>query len=328
MTVLGRIRHVSEGEYLVFASSDSRCNRSTARLFAGEADALTFLHGVAADSEGERQIGELFYQFDRVGSAREFNRAEAIYAIAAQLGADAIRLVSTRGMYDGVVDVWVDSVARRHEAKNEGKPRRLPLIGSVIHTTRGPGMGALNEVQKDMKAWHFTVGRDGSVYQHVALDRTVNHAGDAALIVDGKPLQSVSKQTIGIEVANLGALVRTKDATGRTVWRVYVPPKGAAAATLGGVARPGAVEPPFTPVESGTLEADGKQHAAWWEPFPDAQIEGLVRLLAAIRTAGLPDATNILVGHEDVALPKGRKIDPGPIFPWQRLPWKRFEPAS
>ena len=327
MTVLGRIQHVSEGEYLVFPSSDARGARNIARLFTSETDALTFLHGVAADSEGSRQIGELFYQVDAVGSAREFNQEEAIYAIAAQLAADAIRLVSTRGTYQGVVDVWVDSVARRHEAKNEGKPRRLPLVGTVIHTTRGPGMGALNEVQKDMKAWHFTVGRDGSVYQHVALDRTVNHAGDAALVVGGRPLPSVSKQTIGIEIANLGALAKTTDATGRVVWRVYVPRKGAAAATLGPVARPAAVEPPFTPVENGTVEADGKEHAAWWEPFPDAQIGGLVRLLGAIRTAGLPEATNILVGHEDVALPKGRKIDPGPIFPWHKLPWKRFEPA-
>lgn len=52
-------------------------------------------------------------------------------------------------------------------------------------------------------------------------------------------------------------------------------------------------------------------------PYEDAQYDGLVALVAALRTAypSLRDAG--LVGHSDIA--PGRKTDPGPAFDWPRL---------
>lgn len=56
--------------------------------------------------------------------------------------------------------------------------------------------------------------------------------------------------------------------------------------------------------------------AAPESPFTEPQmsaLEELIRILARqfpIRT---------VVGHADVALPAGRKSDPGPLFPWKRL---------
>lgn len=51
-------------------------------------------------------------------------------------------------------------------------------------------------------------------------------------------------------------------------------------------------------------------------PFPDRQIEALLVLLEQMRARWTIDDADIL-GHSDVA--PGRKLDPGPLFPWRRL---------
>jgi len=64
------------------------------------------------------------------------------------------------------------------------------------------------------------------------------------------------------------------------------------------------------------------------EPYPDAQIDALLDLLAHLRAA-LPSLRHI-AGHEDLdtdtitasddgAKQVRRKLDPGPMFPWQRV---------
>lgn len=51
-------------------------------------------------------------------------------------------------------------------------------------------------------------------------------------------------------------------------------------------------------------------------PFDEAQIATLLNLLADIQTRHKIRAANV-VGHADVS--PGRKVDPGPYFPWRRL---------
>lgn len=64
------------------------------------------------------------------------------------------------------------------------------------------------------------------------------------------------------------------------------------------------------------IELDHPGHRYGYVPFPDAQFEALVPLLARIvKTHGIPRAN--VVGHSDVA--PQRKIDPGELFPWERL---------
>ena len=60
------------------------------------------------------------------------------------------------------------------------------------------------------------------------------------------------------------------------------------------------------------IELDNAGHT----PFAQAQIDSLLRLLADLTTRLHIPPTQI-IGHEDLA--PGRKDDPGPLFPWQRL---------
>ncbi|WP_133364718.1 N-acetylmuramoyl-L-alanine amidase [Qipengyuania sediminis] len=64
------------------------------------------------------------------------------------------------------------------------------------------------------------------------------------------------------------------------------------------------------------IELDHPGHKYGYTAFPDAQFEALVPLLARmVKAHGIPRAN--VVGHSDVA--PQRKIDPGELFPWERL---------
>lgn len=52
------------------------------------------------------------------------------------------------------------------------------------------------------------------------------------------------------------------------------------------------------------------------EPFSDAQVAAVIRLLEDL-TARHRIPRTAVIGHSDLA--PGRKIDPGPLFPWKRL---------
>lgn len=51
-------------------------------------------------------------------------------------------------------------------------------------------------------------------------------------------------------------------------------------------------------------------------PFTDAQIASVIRLLEDVTTRWAIPKTQV-IGHSDLA--PGRKVDPGKLFPWQRL---------
>jgi len=64
------------------------------------------------------------------------------------------------------------------------------------------------------------------------------------------------------------------------------------------------------------IELDHPGHTNGYRPFADAQIEALVPLLHRIVQAHDIPRANV-VGHSDVA--PSRKLDPGELFPWDRL---------
>lgn len=66
-------------------------------------------------------------------------------------------------------------------------------------------------------------------------------------------------------------------------------------------------------VHPGYRDIDGQRH---WYPYSEAQIEKLIALLQDIKARHqLP--VDAVIGHSDIA--PQRKVDPGPLFPWQRL---------
>jgi N-acetylmuramoyl-L-alanine amidase len=64
------------------------------------------------------------------------------------------------------------------------------------------------------------------------------------------------------------------------------------------------------------IELQNPGHTCGYRPFPEEQIEALVPLLHRIvKDYDIPRAN--VVGHSDVA--PQRKLDPGELFPWERL---------
>lgn len=62
------------------------------------------------------------------------------------------------------------------------------------------------------------------------------------------------------------------------------------------------------------ISVKGSVH--FWYPFPKKQIKSLIKLIKDIYTR-FPIAPHLVLGQSDIAV--GRKVDPGPLFPWQDL---------
>lgn len=133
---------------------------------------------------------------------------------------------------------------------------------------------------------HFVVLRDGRIYQGAPLTARTWHAGASSW--GGRPGSSVNPWSIGLDVENLGP-VRRFDGSWRDIYGLgYHGPE---------------------PVQHG---------AAWYEPLAAPQTEALLVLVSELarRIPALRDPA-AWVGHCDVS--PGRKSDPGPAFPWDRV---------
>jgi N-acetylmuramoyl-L-alanine amidase len=174
-----------------------------------------------------------------------------------------------------------------------GSSNCRPVELLVLHYTAGysgkSSVGWLCNSSSKASA-HFVVDRDGTVTQLVSLADRAWHAGGATSRWRGMGPNPISW---GIEIANLGPL---KAESGR-LWDAY------------GKAYTG---PTY-------IDSTGRH----WEPYPEAQIAAVSRLvveLVAIEPRlllndgpGLPR----ICGHQDVD--PSRKLDPGPAFPWGRV---------
>lgn len=199
------------------------------------------------------------------------------------------------------------SIAVRQSPNRHKRTR--PWVGTAVHFT-GSGGSTRGDV-----AWlcdpaarasaHFVIGRDGGKTQLVSLEDCAWHAGASQLVdLGGAVRRGCNEFLIGIELDNLGPLHRNDE--GRWEYesgRALLPYQGLDSEV----------------VRSKLIFPGGHSVEAGWEPFPDVQIASLAELLGWLADAGHRDAVHTLVGHEEIALPTGRKIDPGPAFPWERF---------
>lgn len=134
---------------------------------------------------------------------------------------------------------------------------------------------------------HYVVGIDGAIVQMADCDVKCNHAGESSW----RGRKYCNGFAIGIEIISPGKLVG----------------RGNEAVSWFGQKFP-----------LGTLTYhDGPQHGGpgWWLPYDKRQldaVEGLIRALAI----AYPTITDV-AGHFEVS--PGRKVDPGPHFPLERM---------
>ncbi|MGC3873014.1 N-acetylmuramoyl-L-alanine amidase [Halomonas sp. GXIMD04776] len=153
----------------------------------------------------------------------------------------------------------------------------------VIHYTDGNESRSLTTLTGPRVSAHYVLPLPARrsrgqplVYQLVDESRRAWHAGESAW----KKRSNINDTSIGIEIVNEGPN------------RPY-----------GEIQRLLETQPSYPNVID-------------WAPYPDAQIDTLIRLARDIVAHYDIDPTNV-VGHADIA--PSRKIDPGPLFPWYRL---------
>lgn len=210
-------------------------------------------------------------------------------------------------------DGWLVAPKDRKLTPNRyhaGKRRELiaPAEGIVLHYTASGSMDGsvawLCDPASEAAA-HFVIGRDGKIVQLAPLYDRTWHAGGTR----NRPSQlfgrgNVNGRTISIELMNWGPLRR--DAHGQ-VWSVAGPTPRRFTGEV------------FEAEPSNTRMFNNEAYALW-EAFPEPLMVSLIDImrdiLAALPAIGHRGPAGC-VGHEDVD--PGRKIDPGPAFPWYRI---------
>jgi hypothetical protein len=172
------------------------------------------------------------------------------------------------------------------EMKTAGYYRKGYPEGAVVHFTAGRhGTGAISTARKNGYCY-FLIDQDGTIYQNFDLNRWGSHAGQSKWPSLG---ESVSKYLVGIEITSGGKLKKQTDGQYKTWFDVTIPTEKVRC-------------------------SDGKDNIekGCYEKFTDKQEESLISLLSWLYKNN-PDVfkLDLVLGHDSVCYPKGRKNDPG-----------------
>lgn len=180
-----------------------------------------------------------------------------------------------------------------------------PVALGVLHYT-GAGNGRATAqwlaTREARRSYHLLIDRLGAVFQLVPFTSKAWHAGISECThPDTRETEGdVNQWSIGIAFANWGLLYRDK--AGRFYGR------------LGGTL----VDYRHAQPIQRTLTFDnGAEAPGWWEPYTDAQIRSGAAVCRKLLELGWVKG---FTGHEGIGMPLGRKLDPGPLFPWGRIP--------
>jgi N-acetyl-anhydromuramyl-L-alanine amidase AmpD len=139
--------------------------------------------------------------------------------------------------------------------------------------------------------------------QAVPLDRRAWHAGDGEMANSDGEMCNPNYFSIGIEIANYGLLQYNDNQ-----WYYEI----------GGVIHEYNAAKYGMPVRGRISYDTGKSIEGWWETYKTPQLSSVRKLVQRlVRLFDIP--LNRVVGHQDIALPPGKKKDPGPLFPWRIL---------
>lgn len=191
---------------------------------------------------------------------------------------------------------WIEQQPSSYRSSRRGQS----TTAIIYHFTAGPKLEGTVQYFKnnsEQVSAHYVIGKDGRIVQMVPLDRASHHAGNSVLA--GK--KGVNAFSIGIEIVNWGALLKKgqtyKDRNKQRQRCLHEFCTHQGSKYIG-----------QTPILA---------QKQYWEPFTDAQYEALIRLTRYLLSVA-PTITHI-TGHEDIALPLGRKNDPGAAFDWNRI---------
>lgn len=196
------------------------------------------------------------------------------------------------------VDGWMLGV-QRQPAADMGGPICPKLV--VMHYTGSGSVAGTSDwlTRKDevYVSAHVVIGRDGDVVQLVPFRRKAYHAGRSSW--NGE--ENCNEFSIGVELVNWGWLRREDDtlvsATGARV-----------------------------PLNQGTmLRHSNESLERYWQRYTAVQLEAAARVVSACAWIFQIPAEGI-VGHDAVS--PGRKVDPGPAFPWAWFRARSFGAAA
>jgi len=150
----------------------------------------------------------------------------------------------------------------------------------VVHYTGGGSLGSTAKWICDPSSgvsYHVMIERDGRAVQFVDFHRKAWHAG-VGNIDGGQDKRNANVGSIGVAFCNYGKICRADTQPNKLVYTAGAP----------------------------VLHSN-----AYWEPYTDEALATFTRVLTWFERTGW---TTNLVRHSEIALPRGRKHDPGPLF--------------
>jgi N-acetylmuramoyl-L-alanine amidase len=159
----------------------------------------------------------------------------------------------------------------------------------VIHYTGGGSLQSAVNTFKDPQVQasaHVLIDKDGTLTQMIPFDHTAWHAGKSAYL----DRTGLNRFSIGIEIVNAGRLEKSGP-----VWRSWFGRTYPEEEVVQGIHR-------------------NESQPSYWERFTPEQIDTAFTLCKLLITTY---KINKILGHEEIS--PGRKIDPGPAFPLDKL---------
>lgn len=190
---------------------------------------------------------------------------------------------------------WYPLARRVARIKSQGKFATGLSIGTVVHFDAGRGnpINTMDSGRKNNYLYH-ALGRDGAFYQSNSLEEWGWHAGKSEWRVNGKVKSGVSSYCDGVEVCSAG-LVKKVSNEFFAPWyaksqKDYIHKNDVRF----------------------VKKAFNVRNDAYYQIFTAAQERALIQYLLWRKVNDPKNYSfDCVVGHDEVAIPLGRKTDPG-----------------